>query len=72
MVMAACKWWVPSISRDGDGRRLGECRRFPPVPAQTSRGLDDVSPQTPETYWCGEYAPRADGDPVLPMYDPRA
>jgi high potential iron-sulfur protein len=54
MNCAHCRFWVSM-----KGRRVGECRRFPP---QVIREGECDAPVTYGDYWCGEFK-RGKGKP---------
>jgi len=50
--------------RIGAQSKIGECRRYPPMPAFI-KDKDDYEetyavPSVPEKYWCGEWTPTED------------
>lgn len=53
-----CYWQRPdrqSYGFDGDRVQTGQCRRMPPIPMMTEKGLRATWPLTLDGHWCGEH-----------------
>ena len=64
---ASCRWWELWWANPTE-RTLGMCRRYAPRPKRGAE-IDDVDdssfadwPNTHESDWCGEHAPKEKGD----------
>lgn len=55
-----CYYWKkePPPSKEYRGFLYGLCRRYPPLPHNSTTPNASVYPRTKETVWCGEYKNR--------------
>lgn len=59
-----CPYWDFFRATDREGRKMGWCRRMPPVPLPSA---GQVHPSTHEAGWCGEHPVRQ--RPPSEIYD---
>ncbi len=67
-----CRWFDRYTKVPAGHKFTGVCRRLPPTPvvhASVTFGTGDTTvwpawPETKDTHWCGEHAPREGGGDV--------